>query len=261
VDVKRRDKALDRGEPPPLAWCARQDGRVPLYDDTRSLADYVGWTEQVLAPHGFRPQVALALVSVCRDELMHPFAEAVTATWGAAFDMSSLGGYPLLGRTGLAAALGHAPDAEGRHRLVVHAFTHIGVDDDGTVGQVHRDGVEDPTSACGALVVARAALEQGVSGVVLDRHDVEESHLVAQLRRVLGESPAPGLLPVTELVRDLAVGELGYLLDEAARTHPELEVALLSGVVVHDRHRDVVAVTGASVRSSGGEVDLMASLA
>jgi hypothetical protein len=234
---------------------------VPLYDDAWALPDYVTWTERVLAPYGFRPQVALALVSVCRDELMQPFRRAVSATWGASFDMSSLGGYPLLGRTGLAAALGHAPDAEGRHRLVVHAFTHIGVDDDGTVGQVHRDGVEAPTAACGALVVARRALEAGVSGVVVDRHDVEESHLVAQLRRVLGEAPAPDLRAVTELVRDLAEGELGYLLDEAASTHPELEVALLSGVVVHDRHRDLVAVTRGSLSRAGERLDLLGSLA
>jgi hypothetical protein len=234
---------------------------VPLYEDTRSVPDYLAWSEQVLAPHGFRPQVSLALVSVCRDELMSPFRRRVAATWGAVFDMSSLGGYPLLGRTGLAAALGHAPDAEDRHRLVVHAFTHIGVDDDGTVGLVHRDGVEGPTSACGALVVARRALEAGVSGVVLDRHDVEESHLVAQLRRVVGDSPPPDLLATTELVRDLAVSELGYLLDEAARSHPELEVALLSGVVVHDRDQDSVHVSGATVRTALEQVDLLGSLA
>ncbi len=229
------------------------------YADARPLPEYLAWTEQVLAPAGFRPHHALPLVSVCRDELMHPFVEAVTATWGACFDMSSLGGYPLLGRTGLAAALGHAPGLDGRHRLVVHAFTHLGIDDDGAVGLVHRDGVEEPTAACGALVVARQALADGVSGVVLDRHDVEESHLVAQLRGRLGDAAPPDLATVTEMVRDLAVGELDYLVAEATDDHADLEVALLSGVVVHHRHRDLVAVSGAGVRTAAGRVDLLGS--
>jgi hypothetical protein len=62
-------------------------------------------------------------------------------------------------------------------------------------------------------------------------------------------------------VRDLAVSELGYLLDEAARSHPELEVALLSGVVVHDRDQDSVHVSGATVRTALEQVDLLGSLA
>jgi hypothetical protein len=49
------------------------------------------------------------VLSVCRDELLLPVEDAVHEVWGPSFDASSLAGLPLLGRTGMAAALGHTP--------------------------------------------------------------------------------------------------------------------------------------------------------
>ncbi len=210
----------------------------------------------VLAPYGFSRDGSLPLVSVCRDELMTGFVDAVTSHWGRSFDLSSLGGLPLLGRTGLAAALGHAPDESGRHRLVVLAFPHVGVDADDGVGAVRRPGVPGTTTACGAVEVARRALHDGVSGVVVDPHDVEESLLLQRLRGVLGSAPVPSLADLTELVRTLAVDELRLLLDDLAAGPVAVDAALLSGVVIHLRDRDVATLRTAELRTSAGSVDL-----
>lgn len=177
--------------------------------------------------------------------------DAVTDSWGPYFDMSSLGGLPLLGRTGITAALGHAPDEAGRHRLVVFAFPHIGVDVDGVVGIVARPGVPGTTAACGAVDIARRALLSGVSGVVLDPHDVEESLLVARLRRVLGDGAVPGLAEVTEIVRECAVDELGLLLAGLSTPGSPVDFALVSGVVVHGTLVDRVSVSSATVVVDG----------
>ncbi len=226
------------------------------YAGALPVADFLVWTSTALAPHGFRSPTSLPLVSVCRDELMFSFVDAVTAEWGHCFDMSSLAGLPLLGRTGVTAALGHAPDSGGRHRLVVFAFPHIGLDADGTVGAVHRPGVPGTTAACGAVDVARTALRRGVSGVVLDPHDVEESVLVARLHGVLGDAPVPGLVEVTELVRAAAVEELTLLLTGLSTDRVRVDVALLSGVVVHGATDDVVSASSATVWVDGTRRDL-----
>ena len=84
------------------------------YDDLLPVPALLDWTRDALAPYGFHEHTSLPLVSVCRDELMFEFVDAVTAHWGHCFDLSSLAGLPLMGRTGLAAALGHAPDDDGR---------------------------------------------------------------------------------------------------------------------------------------------------
>ena len=132
------------------------------YPELLAVPTLLDWTRDVLAAYGFADRTSLPLVSVCRDELMFGFVDAVTAHWGHCFDLSSLAGLPLMGRTGLGAALGHAPDDDGRHRLVVFAFPHIGAD--GGMGAVRRPGVPGTTSACGAVDVARNALLAGVSG-------------------------------------------------------------------------------------------------
>jgi hypothetical protein len=218
------------------------------------VASLLDWTRDALAPYGFHEHTALPLVSVCRDELMFGFVDAVTAHWGHAFDLSSLAGLPLMGRTGLAAALGHAPDDDGRHRLVVFAFTHIGAD--GGVGAVHRPGVPGTTAACGAVDVARRALAAGVSGVVLDPHDVEESLLVQRLRRVLGSAEVPDLPTVTELVRRAAVEELALLLSDLSTPDVVVDWALVSGVVVHLHDVDAVSASSATVVVDGVRTDL-----
>ena len=212
------------------------------------------WTRDALAAYGFHEQTALPLVSVCRDELMFGFVDAVTAHWGHAFDLSSLAGLPLMGRTGLAAALGHAPDDDGRHRLVVFAFPHIGAD--GGIGAVHRPGVPGTTAACGAVSVARTALATGVSGVVLDAHDIEESLLVQRLRRVLGTGEVPDLPAVTELVRRAAVEELALLLADLSTPDIVVDWALVSGVVVHLHDVDAVTLTAATVVVDGVATEL-----
>ena len=224
------------------------------YDDLLAVPALLDWTRDTLAPYGFHERTSLPLVSVCRDELMFEFVDAVTAHWGHCFDLSSLAGLPLMGRTGLAAALGHAPDDDGRHRLVVFAFPHIGAD--GGIGAVHRAGVPGTTAACGAVEVARTALVSGVSGVVLDPHDVEESVLVQRLRRFLGGADVPDLPQVTELVRRAAVEELSLLLSGLSTRQVVVDWALVSGVVVHGHDEDLVSVSGAEVVVDGVSNDL-----
>jgi hypothetical protein len=219
------------------------------YPELLAVPSLLDWTRDTLAPYGFAEHTSLPLVSVCRDELMFGFVDAVTAHWGHCFDLSSLAGLPLMGRTGLGAALGHAPDDDGRHRLVVFAFPHIGAD--GGLGAVHRPGVPGTTSACGAVDVARNALLAGVSGVVLDPHDVEESLLVRRLRRTLGDAPVPSLPEVTELVRAAAVSELALLLGGLSTAETVVDWALVSGVVVHGHDEDAVSVSSATVVVDG----------
>ncbi len=232
---------------------------MDVYPEAVEVGDFLHWTHEALAPHGFHAATSLPLVSVCRDELMFAFLDAVTAQWGHCFDVSSLAGLPLLGRTGLAAALGHAPGEGGRHRLVVFAFPHIGIDEHGVVGAVHRPGVTGTTSACGAVDVARKALVAGVSGVVLDRHDIEESLLVAQLREVVGDGVVPDMPHVTELVRSCAVQELSLLLSGLSTPETPVDYALMSGVVVHGVDRDRISLATAAVSVDGHDVDLLAT--
>ena len=200
--------------------------------DAVPIDDFVTWSEWALARVGFRPSNALALVGVCRDELMEEFERAVAATWGRPFDVGALAGLVLVGRTGLSAALSHVPGEDGRHRFAAFCFPHIGIDADGTVGRVQRRGMLRASSACGALASFRAELEQGEPALGLDSDDIEQSLLRMRLARELSGRGAPSLLEITELTRQAAVADLQRFID-LARDRDPVDVAYLSGIVVH----------------------------
>jgi hypothetical protein len=202
------------------------------YGETVAVDDFMTWSEWALARVGFRPSNCLAVVSVCRDELMADFGRAVAAVWGQPFGVGSLAGLVFLGRTGVQAALGHVPGEDGRHRFVVFCFPHIGIDADGALGRVQRRGMYRESSACGALASFRAQLEAGDRVVGIDVDDVEQSLLRMRLQPLVGMGATPSLLGLTELAREACVDDMTRFIELARGSEP-VDVAFISGIVVH----------------------------
>ena len=223
------------------------------YPGAVAAADFADWTEWALARVGFRPTNALPLVGVCRDELMLGFAAEVTRVWGPAFDIASLGGLVFLGRTGIAAALGHVPGEDGRHRFVVFCFPHIGIDEDGAVGCVRRRGMHAASTACGALAAFRDQLDGGRLDLGLDPADPEMSLLRLRLLSALRYGDVPDLVALTEVARQVAGADVTELVSGLGDDAP-VDVAYLSGVVVHTPDgRDLVGSVMSSVVIDGIE--------
>ncbi|MEI6362649.1 MAG: hypothetical protein WCP95_10990 [Actinomycetes bacterium] len=214
-----------------------------LLDGSVPVDDFITWSEWALMRVGFRPSNTLALVGVCRDELMADFDDSVEAVWGKPFDVGALAGMVLVGSTGLRAALSHVPGEDGRHRFVAFCFPHIGVDEDGTIGRVQRRGMSRETTACGALAGFRTELESGQRDFVLDTDDVEQSLLRMRLAPLVPPGTVPTLLELTDLTRHCAVEDVRRFVD-LARDHEPVDVASISGIVVHrpDGVDHVVAV-------------------
>jgi hypothetical protein len=203
-----------------------------LLDDSVAVEDFVTWSEWSLARVGFRPSNCLALVGVCRDELMIPFDDAVQSVWGKPFIVGSLAGLVFLGRTGMKAALSHVPGEDGRHRFVAFSFPHIGIDEDGTIGRVQRRGMSRASAACGALAGFRAELLERQRDSRLDGDDVEQSLLRMRLLPLLDPDRVPSLVVLTDLARECAVLDIRRFVDLAREREP-VDVATISGIVVH----------------------------
>lgn len=215
-------------------------------DSTMSTDEFTAWSVDALAPHGFQPGNSLALVGVCRDELMFTFESTFAATWGPAFDISSLAGMVFLGASGMAAAAHHAPGLDGRRRYVVVVMPHIGVAADGSVGLVRRDGQDHDSTACGALVGLQQALAAGTATDEIDHDDLEMSLLRRDVRERLAGGVAPSLVELTELVRSCATDEIVRLAGGLVRD-ADADVAVLSGVIVHRHDEDRVHLAEAWV--------------
>lgn len=227
-----------------------------LFDETVSVEDFVTWSEWALARVGFRPSNCLALVDVCRDELMSGFDESVARVWGRPFEIGSLAALVFLGRTGVQAALSHVPGEDGRHRFVVFCLPHLGIDEDGAVGRVQRRGMHRGSSACGALVAFRSQLLDGERTFDVDPDDVEQSLLRARLVRMIEGTTVPTLPELTELARVAAVHDVRRFVAQARGSEP-VDVAYISGIVVHlPDGFDVVASVQAEVVIDGVAITL-----
>jgi hypothetical protein len=227
------------------------------HPNTFSLSAFAEWSREALAPHGFVPGNALALLGVCRDELMFATSRVVSQVWGAAFDVSSLAGMVFLGRSGMAAAAHHAPGLDGRRRYVVMVLPHIGVTADGTVGMVLREGQHHASTACGALVGLHAQLAAGTATDTLDHDDLEMSLLRAEVKTALGDAPLPDLAGLTDVARRCATDEMVRLADGLVRD-ADADVAVVSGMVVHHHSEDRVWISEAwvTLRSDGVRIPL-----
>ena len=87
-----------------------------------------------------------------------------------------------MGQTGWGAFSSHVPK---NGNIVVLFAPHVGIDKYGTVGKVHRHGIDGPTTACGAAVGAYNAVKSDKSAGELDSayHD----HQMACIKHLVSE--------------------------------------------------------------------------
>jgi hypothetical protein len=196
---------------------------------------FVHATQDSLQAHGVHRGSALALIATCRDELAFALTAELQRAWGPAFDMAGLAGLLTLGRTGIAAARGHAPLVDGRRTFVLFGLTHVGVDDAGTIGNCERPGVPGVSRTCGALM----ALHDELTGddahtsdyPYLDKYDPEQSRLRERITpRIPGR---PDLLTITRIARDLIDLDSDAVIKVLRDDDVPADVAVFTGIHIH----------------------------
>ncbi len=202
-------------------------------------SEYIDETASRLRGRGFTHANTIACVALCRDEVTRPIVSDVERVWGAAFNLAGLAGMVTAGRTGLSAAIHHAPIMDGRRRFVIYAMAHIAIDADGTIGRLERLGVPEPSSACGALVTFRSELEAGTLVVDFDRYDTDQSLLKHRLLPLIEYGSVPDLVDLTKLTVIAIEEDLREILlslqdewRESGQAMPADE-AIFSGIQIH----------------------------
>ena len=201
--------------------------------------EFIDATVLRLEEEGFSKSNTLACVALCRDEVTSPLFSDVERVWGPAFSLAGLAGMVTAGRTGLAAAIHHAPIEDDRRRFVIYAMAHIAIGADGTIGQVERPGIPELSSACGALVAFRGELQAGTLQVEFDRYETEQSLLKHRLLPLIGYGNVPDLVDLTKLTVTAIEDDLRAILrslagewSETGRAMPA-DAAFFSGIQIH----------------------------
>lgn len=121
------------------------------FDKTYPEIEFIKKTYNALKELGFTDDNTIAATCIYRDEISQTLRSIIKHMWGKAFNLSSLGGMFFAGRTGLLAAMHHAPIVESKEHYIFYAFSHIAIDETGKIGVCRRTGRDSESIACGAL--------------------------------------------------------------------------------------------------------------
>lgn len=216
---------------------AFQTSLQKFFPGSYGLEEFVFRTKETLVSKGFYPRVnTLVCIGLCRDEITSPFEEEIEAMWGQGFICGSLGGMLFCGNTGFAAAHHHAP-ATGY--FIYYCFTHIAIDHEGLVGSVYRtrSGMNEKTTACGALAAFAAEIASGKLNTTFDENDIEMSMLKEHVIKKTGLSTdaanAPDLLAVTMAAYKTITIDLERHVQHDAEKFKGRQYALFTGVQIH----------------------------
>ncbi|MGH3417222.1 MAG: hypothetical protein ACRDSS_12205 [Actinocrinis sp.] len=231
---------------------------------TRDFADaipanqFVNSTQDALKSIGVHRGTALPLIATCRDELAFALTAELQRAWGPAFNMAGLAGLLSLGRTGIAAARGHAPLINGRRMFVVIGLAHVGVDDEGTIGNCERPGVPGVSHTCGALMALHDEL---VGGDVhtsdypyLDKADPEQSRLRERISPLVADPANTNLLSITRIARDLIDLDTDEVVEVLREGDVPADFAVFTGIHIHGPRGAEYVDLGRHYFDRGGEI-------
>lgn len=194
--------------------------------------NFIQKTYTTLEKFGFTADNALASVCVCRDEISQSLRSHIKRKWGEAFNFSSLAGMFTAGKTGLKAAIHHAPRVDDRERYVFYVIPHIAVDEGGKTGFCKRKGIKEDSSACGALCLFLDELYTGKLHIKIDEEDIEESLLKRRLIKEITYGDIPSLLELTQITRKVIQKDLEHAIGKVVDTSKS-DYAMITGIQVH----------------------------
>ncbi len=194
--------------------------------------EYVKKTYNALKKFGFNDDNSIASVCICRDEIAQTVRSIIKHTWGEAFDFSSLAAMFTAGKTGLKAAMHHAPRTGGKERYVFYVIPHTAVNEDGKSGFCKRRGIKEESSACGALCLFLDELYTGKLHIKIDEEDIEESLLKRRLIKEINYGDIPSLLELTKIARKVIQEDLEHAIEKVVDT-AKSDYAMLTGIQIH----------------------------
>lgn len=203
------------------------------FDRTYAEVEFIKKTYSVLKDHGFNDENTIAATCICRDEISQTLRSIIKHMWGGdAFNLSSLAGMFFAGKTGLLAAMHHAPVVNGRERYVFYALPHIAIGFEGQIGVCKRTGREGDSTACGALNAFQKEMAGGRLNLSLDGQDVEQSLTKQRLLREIPYGHVPDLLELTKITQKAIHADLETVIGKIVNTGKS-DYALITGIQIH----------------------------
>ncbi len=108
---------------------------------------------------------------------------------------------------------------------------HIAISQDGTVGEVYREGLEHVSHACGALSAIVEELQSGHLQLMTDMQDIEQSMIRQKLISAIEYGDKPDLAAMTQLASRIIAQDVAQLLSPLDSS--VFNYAVITGVQIH----------------------------
>ncbi|MBI5739585.1 MAG: hypothetical protein HZA16_02590 [Nitrospirae bacterium] len=203
-----------------------------FFDKTYTEIEFIKKTYEALRQLGFNDENSIAATCICRDEISQSLRSIIKHMWGEAFNLSSLAGMFFAGKTGLAAAMHHAPIEGGKERYVFYALPHIAIDAEGHIGICKRMGREGESVACGALNAFQKEMAGGRVNLMMDNEDVEQSLIRMRLLREIPYGHVPDLLELTRITQAAIQADLENTITKVVDVKKS-NYAVITGIQIH----------------------------
>lgn len=210
------------------------------FDRLYTEIDFVKKTYAALKELGFNDDNSIAATCICRDEISQSLRSVIKHMWGEAFNLSSLAGMFFAGKTGLAAAMHHAPIEGGKERYVFYALPHIAIDSEGHLGTCRRTGREGKSVACGALDAFQKEMSGGRVNLTMDNEDVEQSLIRMRLLREIQYGHVPDLLELTRITQTVIQADLENTIKKVVHIEKS-NYAVITGIQIHSAESNYVS--------------------
>lgn len=202
------------------------------FDKIYSEVDFIKKTYAAFKEHGFHDDNTIAATCICRDEISQSLRSVIKHMWGEAFNLSSLAGLFTAGKTGLKAAMHHAPVVDGKERYVFYAVPHIAIDAGGRLGVCCREGRAGESVACGALSAFQQEMAGGKLDLSLKSDDIEQSLLKMRLLKDIPYGHVPDLLELTKITQAAIQTDIEHILETVIQKD-KCDFGLAAGIQVH----------------------------
>ncbi|MBO6524815.1 MAG: hypothetical protein JJ971_13370 [Balneolaceae bacterium] len=171
--------------------------------------------------------------SFCSDEVNNLFSPFYDLFAGPGpFMLGGISGLPFSGITGMKAFLSHAPS----HGAVLVLYgPHIGISEDGKIGQVNRQNQFASSTCCGSLVAALESIKKDEHMPLDNPLDYQQARVIEHLhknRSNILESQFP-LKEATDSAYEAIHTKMNRILDIIKPELDDIKLYLIGGIVIN----------------------------
>lgn len=188
------------------------------------------YLEFIRGEYGSELDKILFATSLCCDDInvSTDFRRVLTRP----FTLGGLGGLPYSGLTGMVAYAHHVPD--GGDAFIFYG-PHIGITDEGELGQMRRPGQQHLTNSCGALVLALERLNS-VAPILPEQYDLDAQQLLLERSLLPLREATSSTVGITEAVNFTYYNIHNRLLRLIKASRSEFNckrIFLLGGIIIN----------------------------